>query len=180
MWALPTKASPNPRRAAATSRGTSDSAAGSVAAMPIPWKIRAAMNGADGPPGSTPGEQQDHAADQVGEPAGGERAQAADAVDDDAGDEGGRDLDERRRPDDQPDLRIGDAGPRQRDRQRRGERMEAGLHGEEGEGKPEHRAIIGHAIGVQVGRRPRRSGPVAGRRVGGAGRTWRAGGRRRR
>ena len=99
------EAEPAPRPAA-TSRGTSDSAAGSVAAMPIPWKIRATMNGADGPPGSTPGRSRIGAADEVGQPAGGERAQAADAIDDDAGDEGGRDLDERRRPDDQPDLRV--------------------------------------------------------------------------
>ncbi len=55
LWALPTNASPNPRRDAATRRGTSDSAAGRDAAIPIPWKIRATTNGHDGPPGSTPG-----------------------------------------------------------------------------------------------------------------------------
>ncbi len=38
-----------------TSLGTSDRAAGSVAAMPIPWKTLATRNGPVGPPGSTPG-----------------------------------------------------------------------------------------------------------------------------
>ena len=55
LCALPTKARPNPRRIGSTSLGTSESAAGSVAAMPMPWKIRATTNGPSGPPGSTPG-----------------------------------------------------------------------------------------------------------------------------
>ena len=139
--------------------------AGSVAAMPIPWKMRAAMNGADGPPGSTPGRRRMRAADQVGHAAGGERAQATDTVDDDAGDERGRDLDQRRGPDDQPDLGIGDAGSRQGDGQRCRERMEPGLHGEEGDGKPEHRPIIGHVAGSGLAAGPGGPGP---RRVGGS------------
>ena len=75
--------------------------------------------------------------------------------------EGRRDLDEGRRPDDQPDLRIGDAGLRERDRQRCGERMEAGLDGEDGEGETEHPRIIAERS-AEKGRRPRRSGPVGG------------------
>ena len=55
LCALPTKARPNPRRIGSTSLGTSESAAGSVAAMPMPWKILATTNGPSGPPGSTPG-----------------------------------------------------------------------------------------------------------------------------
>ena len=92
----------------------------------------------------------------------------ADPVDDDASQEGRRDLDERSRADDQPDLRVGDAGLCERDRQRRGEGMEAGLDGEDGEGEASIRASswIGS---LWTGRRPRRSGPLAGRRVGGAG-----------
>ena len=54
-WAVSMKASPRPRRVAATSRGTSDSAAGRIAAMPIPWKTLAARKGPTEPPGSTPG-----------------------------------------------------------------------------------------------------------------------------
>ena len=111
------------------------------------------------------GQEEDRAADQVGQAAGGERPQATDAVDDDAGDERGGDLDQRRGPDDQPDLRIRDSGPGQGDGQRCRERMEPGLHGEESDGEPEHAPIIGHAIEVRVGRRPRRSGPW---RVGGS------------
>ena len=101
--------------------------------------------GEEGPDGTArldPGERQDHAADDVRQPAGGECTDPADPVDDDARQEGRRDLDEGRRPDDQPDLRIGDAGLRERDRQRRGERMEAGLDGEDGEGETEHPRII--------------------------------------
>ena len=55
LWALPMNARAKPRRAGSVRCGTSDSAAGSVPAMPIPWKIRATMNGPAGPPGSTPG-----------------------------------------------------------------------------------------------------------------------------
>ena len=62
------------------------------------------------------GQKEDGAADQVGQPAGGEGTQATDAVDDDAGDESRWDLDERSGPDDQPDLGIRDAGSRKGDR----------------------------------------------------------------
>ena len=51
-------------------------------------------------------------------------------------------MDQRRRPDDQADLRVRDPGPRQRDRERSRERMEPGLDGEDGEGEPQHPRII--------------------------------------
>ena len=96
LWALPMKARPKPRRAGPVRCGTRDSAAGSVPAMPIPWKIRATMNGPAGPPGSTPGRSRIGAPDEIGEPADREHPQPAHPIDDDAGQERGRDLDERR------------------------------------------------------------------------------------
>ena len=68
-WAVSMKASPSPRRVAATNRGTSDSAAGRIAAMPIPWKTRASEEGPDRTARLDPRQRQDHAAGDVCQPA---------------------------------------------------------------------------------------------------------------
>ena len=90
------------------------------------------------------GQQQDRAPDEIGDRADAERSQAADAVDHDAGDEGGGDLHQRGRPDDQTDLGIRDTRPGERQGQRGREGMEPRLDGEDGDGKPEHSLIIEH------------------------------------
>ena len=165
LWALPTKASPNPRRAGSTSRGTSESAAGRMAAMPIPWKIRPRGTEPTVRPARRPGATGSRSRPCRPAPRR-EPAHATDPIDDDARDERGRDLDQCRGPDDQSDLWIRYPGARQRDRQRRRERVEAGLHGEEGDGESEHPSIIGQRDLVQVDAGPGGPGPggSAGRR----------------
>ena len=111
LWALPTNARPNPRRTGSTSLGTSDSAAGSVAAMPMPWKIASDDERPHGPAGLDAGQQQDGAAGEVGEPAAHECAQATDPIDEHPCHERGRDLDERSDPDDDADLGVRHARP---------------------------------------------------------------------
>ena len=133
------EAEPSPDRS--TSLGTSDSAAGSVAAMPMPWKMRATTNGPMGPPGSTPGSSRTAQPARSAKPPRHECAQATDPIDEHPRHEGGRDLDEGSDPDDDADLGVRHAGLCQRDRQRRGERVEAGLDREQGQrrvGAPAH------------------------------------------
>ncbi len=88
--------------------------------------------------------QEQHAgADEVGNGADGEQPEPAEAVDKCPADEGRRDLDDRRKPDDDADLRVGYARPGERNRQRGGEAMEPGLKSEQREGEAdEHRPIF--------------------------------------
>ncbi len=167
LWALPTNASPKPRRAAADQARHERQGGRQGRRDADPLEQPRDEERPQRAVGLDARQEQDQAADQVGETGPRERSDAADAIDDDAGDERGRDLDERRRPDDEADLRIRDAGPGERDRQRRGEPVEAGLDGEQGEGEAEHAAIIGEAR--PAGSPAPAVRALAGRRVGGAG-----------
>ena len=120
----------------------------------------------DGPAGLDAGQQQDGAAGEVGEPAAHERAQAADPIDEHARDEGGRDLDERRGPDDRrPIWGSGTPAWASATGSDAVNAWKPGLDREQGErrvGAPAHHPRTAAGEG---GRRPRRSGPW---RVGGS------------
>ena len=89
------------------------------------------------------GQEQHAGTDEVRDGADAKEAQPAEPVDQRTTREGRRDLDERRKPDDQPDLLVAHPGPGKGDRQRSGEAVEAGLEGEQRDGESgEHRPIF--------------------------------------
>ncbi len=89
------------------------------------------------------GQEQHAGTDEVRDGADAKEAQPAEAVDQRTTREGRRDLDERRKPDDHPDLLVGHPGPGKGDRKRSGEAVESGLEGEQRDGESgEHRAIF--------------------------------------
>ena len=111
LWALPMNASPKPRRSGATSRATSDSAAGNVRAIPIPWLTRATTNGSRSPAGIDSRQEEHAGADEVRDGADGEKPQPTEAVDQRSAGERRWDLDDRRQSDDHADFLVGHARP---------------------------------------------------------------------
>ena len=155
----PTSDSPKPWRSGGSIRGTRDSAAGSVHAIPIPWSARATTNGRSDAPGLDARQQQDPARDEVGEAAEVEQADAAEGVDEAAAHDRGGDLDEGRHADDEPDGRVRDAAAGECERQRGGEAVEPGLDQEHGQRQAEdvQRGLVGRG-----GWRPRRRTDLPG------------------